>query len=377
MILFSVLKVRQCRTWISNSASETGQRSSCPSSRPIPYSRSDPKAYSHNPNYLGCVVGRVANRIRDAAFTLPGADPAALDRNAGAHCLHGGHRDGDRVSSWGHLPWALMESSPSRATFQLFSPAGHGGFPGSASATATYAFLSPPAAPHTPAELLQATCPDLTLLPRPPHLPTAPALPLARPTVLRLSLRCTPDAPCPINLVHHAYWNLAGAGSVRSCWDHVVQVVAAEVTALDADLVPDGRVRPVAGTPWDLTAPTPLEAHRAALEPSRGFDVNYVIAREPGSPGSVRHVASVSAWAGAGQDRSLRGGMAGRSGRSRHGSALNAPPSLELAGLGVDIGSSAARLLEPARTAALLGRFPRRRCRKGRRALRPWSRVLS
>lgn len=131
-----------------------------------------------NSHYLGVVVGRVANRVRDARLVLAGADGSpgfsgfsavsdatataakeetfSLDANCPPHTLHGGWIDppprpssvGGNAppprlsSSWGHLDWTLEgELGTASVTLALASPDGHGGWPGAVRATATYTLL--------------------------------------------------------------------------------------------------------------------------------------------------------------------------------------------------------------------------------------------
>ena len=68
------------------------------------------------------------------------------------------------------------------------------------------------------------------------------------------------DAPTVINLTNHAYFNLAGAGTVL---EHVLTIAADAFLPVDATLIPTGERRPVAGTPFDFRTPDgDRRAHR-------------------------------------------------------------------------------------------------------------------
>ena len=86
----------------------------------------------NSPSDYGSSVGRYANRIRDGRFTLHGRT-YQLPRNRPPHCLHGGQTGFDRKL------WRVTRHSAETVTFQLFSPDGDQGFPGSLTATAVYA----------------------------------------------------------------------------------------------------------------------------------------------------------------------------------------------------------------------------------------------
>jgi aldose 1-epimerase len=80
-----------------------------------------------------------------------------------------------------------------------------------------------------------------------------------------------PDRPTPVALAQHSYYNLGGGGEVR---DHVLWIDAPEFTPLGPDLIPDGTIRPVAGTRLDFTEARSL----AEADPEgSGYDNNLVL----------------------------------------------------------------------------------------------------
>lgn len=201
--------------------------------------------------YLGATVGRVANRIANARFSLEGREHR-LVANEGAHQLHGG---GPRALSW-HV-WELVEATATTATFRTTSPDGEEGYPGTLEVTATYIVDGP---------------------------------------TLTIRYRATTDAPTPVSLTSHGYYNLEGHdhGDVR---DHQLQVDAGTFTATDADNVPTGELVEVEGTALDLRADTLVGDRLAALaDPDvphgQTLDHNLVLARGPRPLTPVARVAA-------------------------------------------------------------------------------------
>jgi aldose 1-epimerase len=180
------------------------------------------------------VLGRVANRIANAAFTIDGKD-YKVTPNHGRHQLHGGRKGFDKVV-WQIQP---LPGSEHEAAVKLtyLSKDGEEGYPGNLTATVAY-----------------------TLTDR---------------NELRLEFGATTDKPTLINLSNHAYFNLAGAGSVAN---HELWLNADRYTVTDAQLIPTGEIAPVKDTPLDFTTATLIGARMSQVTQPRGiYDHNYVI----------------------------------------------------------------------------------------------------
>ncbi len=189
--------------------------------------------------YCGSICGRVANRIAGGRFEL-GGKSYELATNNGPNCLHGGNVGfSDRL-------WTVEEATDTRLQLSLVSPDGEENFPGTVQLRATYELEG---------------------------------------NSLTLTMEGTSDAPTLLNLTNHAYWNLAGEGTVDG---HELQVLASAYTPMVAN-IPTGRVEPVAGTPYDLNTAASL-GERYALIPA-GYDDNYVLPAKPG----LRRVATLTA----------------------------------------------------------------------------------
>ena len=190
----------------------------------------------------GATIGRVANRIAGAAFTLDGVCHV-LPANDGPNHLHGG------PGGFGHLGWQLdapAGAAPRSARFTLVSPDGDQGYPGRLTADVTFA--------------------------------------LDEDDRVTISYAAETTRPTPVNLTNHAYFNLAGAGSVL---DHELWLDADRFLPIDRAILPTGEIGEVAGTPFDFRQPRRLGARiQALLESPGGYDHCLVFrtGRDPAAP---------------------------------------------------------------------------------------------
>jgi aldose 1-epimerase len=243
-----------------------------------------------NPHF-GSVLGRVANRLRGAAFTLDGVE-YTVTANKAPHSAHGGARPFDRYV-WS--PDAVEVDGQPAVRLTHVSPDGDEGYPGELTATVTYS-LSPDGA-------------------------------------LRLDYTATTTKPTVVNLTNHSYFNLAGEGSV-TVEEHILQLNCDAFTATDADQIPTGAIVPVEGTALDFRTPRRLgDALRDAADEevrvARGVDHNFVVNRpSPGDTSLVRVAILVDPASGRTMEtwttepgvqvytsNSLDGSLAGYSGR--------------------------------------------------------------
>ena len=181
--------------------------------------------------YFGAIVGRSANRIRNATFVLDGKT-YKLNANNAPHHLHGGTKGWDKVI-WTAEPSETKEGPSLKLTH--VSPDGEENYPGTVTATATYT--------------------------------------LTNDNELKVEMTATTDKPTIVNMVHHTYWNLsAGPGDIK---DEVLTLFADKYTP---GLPPDGKVLPVAGTPWDFTKGKPIgqDLMKTGNKPA-GYDENFLI----------------------------------------------------------------------------------------------------
>ncbi|MCF3649903.1 aldose epimerase family protein [Synoicihabitans lomoniglobus] len=166
--------------------------------------------------FFGATIGRFGNRIAGGRFTLNG-ETYELPINQvveGRPCqLHGGP-EGFHRQIWKATP--RTGDGVAAVEMKHFSPDGHMGYPGNVSVTVIYRLLA-----------------DNTL---------------------EVEFAGETDAPTPLNLTQHTYFNLGGPAA-KPIVDHMVQIAAARYLAVDAGLIPEGPPAPVAATPFDFTAP--------------------------------------------------------------------------------------------------------------------------
>lgn len=203
---------------------------------------------SHVDLYFGATIGRVAGRISNARFELDGR-AYQLAANEGRSALHGGpQRAFDRVEWKAEF---VQGEHGAGIRFRYLSPDGEEGYPGNLRVEAEYA--------------------------------------LSDDNELWTTFTAVPDAPTPVNLTSHAYWNLAGAGA-DSILDHELMIAAGEIVALDEELVPTGGFAPVSGTPHDFRRPRPIGPSLPVngTEPWPGFDSAYALdERDPDADPAV------------------------------------------------------------------------------------------
>jgi aldose 1-epimerase len=190
--------------------------------------------YLDNKPFFGALVGRYANRIAHGRFALNGHSyQVAL--NAGASSLHGGNIGFDK---------RLWHSERIARGVQLtyVSPDGEEGFPGELTTVVRYTLLG---------------------------------------DELRLEYRASSDKDTVLNLTNHMYFNLSGNPS-ETILTHRLTITADRFTVIDADRIPSGELRNVAGTPFDFRVAHAIgeriDQPDLQLQLGGGYDHNWVLA---------------------------------------------------------------------------------------------------
>lgn len=183
--------------------------------------------------YAGATVGRFANRINEGRFTL--ADTTyQTDTNLNGHCLHGG------TEGFSHRTWELKELTESRAVMTLVSPAGDQGFPGELHVDASFEWFDN--------------------------------------DVLTIQYKATCDAPTPINITAHPYFNLDV--DQDTVLRHKLTVESDRFYPIDATGIPTSDAISVENSGFDFRLPKILRADLMTDEQqhiTRGYDHCYLI----------------------------------------------------------------------------------------------------
>lgn len=186
--------------------------------------------------YFGCIVGRVGNRIARGKFTLDGKT-YTLATNNNANHLHGGKVGFDK-RIWKATPGGTGDAPSLKLSY--VDPDGTEGYPGNVTSHVTYTLTD---------------------------------------NVLRIDYEVTTDAPTPINLTNHTYFNLKDAGATPHL-EHELQMDCDRYTPVDAGLIPTGEVASVMGTPLDFTTAKPIGKDIGKIDADpKGFDHNLILSR--------------------------------------------------------------------------------------------------
>ena len=186
---------------------------------------------------FGSPIGRFANRIGGARYTLDG-QTVTFKPNNGPNLLHGGP-PGYNMRYWSvsKRPLGINHG----AVLTLVSPDGDQGFPGKLTIKMRYT--------------------------------------LTENNEFRIDYRATTTKPTVLNLTNHSYFNLAGEGNgdVRG---HLIMIRANSYAETNRGALPTGKILEVSG-PYDLRDPHMMGDGIDALKSSGGYDTPFVLADAP------------------------------------------------------------------------------------------------
>lgn len=184
--------------------------------------------------YQGLAVGRYANRIRDAKFSIDGVE-YNTPKNQGTWTLHGGGRFSFNI-------WNVKEVGDNFVAFSFFSPDMQDGFPGNFTMTVKYTFSNE--------------------------------------NVLKIEYTVLSDKKTVANPTNHTYFNLS-ADSSKTIEDEYLQINADKFTETDDSQLPTGELGPVKDTMMDFTSLHKIgdkidDSFRAIID-GIGYDNNYCL----------------------------------------------------------------------------------------------------
>ena len=190
--------------------------------------------YESGTAYLGATVGRFANRLGGAGFSLNGQE-YRLAKNNGDNCLHGGLRGFDS------FVWQAEIVDDYALRFFRCSPDGEEGFPGNLEVSVTF-------------RLTQLGC------------------------ALRIEYDAVSDRDTLVNLTNHSYFDLSGCGKAM---EQLLTINADRYLELGEGTLPTGQASLVCCTPFDFRAPKPvgrdLDADEEQLRLGGGYDHNFCL----------------------------------------------------------------------------------------------------
>lgn len=188
--------------------------------------------------FIGCVVGRYANRIANGQFYIDSIR-YNIPQNNNGQSLHGGLKGLDQVI------WDVDSVTPNKIYLSYTSPDGEEGYPGTLKLNMDYSLTD-----------------DNEFI---------------------IQYHATTDKPTVINLSHHGFFNLKGEGR-GSINDHLLTIYADSITPVNNVLIPTGQLMAVEGTPSDFRKATAIgkrvDTDNEQLKNANGYDHNWVLDRK-------------------------------------------------------------------------------------------------
>ena len=196
----------------------------------------DANAYANSTTFFGATVGRNANRIKNASFSLNGKTFQLATNENQKNNLHSG------PDSYAFRIWQVSEHTDSSICFTLESPDKDQGFPGNASIRVRYTLT---------------------------------------PTSLKITYDAVCDKDTVFNLTNHSYFNLAGHDKPELAMNQLLTMPARFFNPDDELNIPTGELRPVNGSPMDFRISKPIGRDLGedydALLLQGGYDHNFEV----------------------------------------------------------------------------------------------------
>jgi len=185
--------------------------------------------------FFGALIGRYGNRLANGEFTIDG-NTYNLETNNDPNHLHGGSQ------GFHNVVWDTNHISESKLELSYFSKDGEAGYPGNLSVSVSYELT-----------------PD---------------------NELHISYKAKTDKKTVVNLTHHSYFNLLGAGR-GTINNHLLQINASNYTPVNTNMIPTGEIASVKNSPFDFTVlksiGKDLNKDNMQLRLGSGYDHNFVL----------------------------------------------------------------------------------------------------
>lgn len=199
-----------------------------------------PESYRSDRYYLGCTVGRYANRIANGQLSIQGERYALpINEKVLHNHLHGGE-GGFHKKIWAFKSAATSEGW-SWVELSCTSPHLEEGYPGRVQVDVRYGLST-------------------------------------NHNELHLWYSARTDRATVVNITNHSYFNLSGGK--RPVTDHQLAIHAADYTPLNERYLPTGAVQAVAGSPYDLRTPVRV-GDVTGLIPTANYCLDYLTGLTP------------------------------------------------------------------------------------------------
>ncbi len=204
--------------------------------------------------YLGCIIGRTANRIANHCITINDKQ-WPLSCNHGKHHLHGG------TSGFNKKVWTICNKEESthsaNITLSYKSPHLEEGYPGNLGIDTTIS--------------------------------------LSDENTLEIRYKAHTDQSTLVNLTHHPYFNLSGDVDCP-CTDHWLKIKAHRFTETDMDLIPTGNICELKNLPIDFgrsqSIGDQISTQDYPMVHTHGYDHNFILDKKHDSPEDINWFAA-------------------------------------------------------------------------------------
>ncbi|MBQ8782404.1 MAG: galactose mutarotase [Clostridia bacterium] len=192
-------------------------------------------------DYEGNTVGRYANRLHNAQFSVGGQKYVVSANEKGKTCLHGGGEFSTAV-------WDASVDTDNSVVMSYTSPNGSMGFPGEMMSKVRFTLTND------------------------------------NEVVISYTAICSADSP--INFTNHIYFNFTGS-TEKNVLAHTLRIDSDAFTPIDADSIPTGEIKPVKGTAFDFTQEKAIgrdiEMNDEQLTIGKGYDHNFCLNETAGA----------------------------------------------------------------------------------------------